>query len=150
MHSALSVCTHDQDLRSPCLLERALLNHHVLLRAQNFLLEQLATCRGLGMGVPAAVPPELIIYGTRNDFPGEVIQKAYATAEGHFKKKPGLIFVCLLDRGGALLLQTLRMHNMAQFGTSHGKQAPHHTFCCATRVAPRPWKVSTDSISITS
>jgi hypothetical protein len=70
--------------------------------AQNFLLEQLHTCKGLGMTVPqlgGAVPENLIIYGGPNDFPGEVVKRAYAAATDHFGKKPNLIFVCLLDRG---------------------------------------------------
>ena len=106
---------------------------HVCLHAQNFLLEQLATCRGLGMSVPAAAPPDLIVYGGRNDFPGDVIKKAYVAAEGHFKKKPSLIFVCLLDRGmrrsgTALLTHTLLLGAkqiicMASFGLCYSSSA---------------------------
>lgn len=73
--------------------------------AQDFLLELLDTCRGLGMGVPdmqqRGIPEELIIHMDQSESVGILLDRAAHAAREFFKKPPQLLFVCMNTRGAA-------------------------------------------------
>ena len=73
--------------------------------AQNFLVQLLGTCEGLGMRVPdmrRGVPEELIIHMDQRESVGVLLERAAEAAHEFFNKPPQLLFVCMNARGRPL------------------------------------------------